>query len=72
MSKEHRIELKAVNSSGKQILCIQNGEIEGQEEFYFTLCGEYRNEKDFQIDFDCLSRKEFEMIVYKMLDMLKK
>lgn len=49
--------LTAKNSSGEQTLHLTSDETE--QEFWFTLCGEYKGER-IQIDFDTMSRTELE------------
>jgi len=69
--KETRIKLKAVNSSQDMDFLIQKGIVEGEEEYYFTLCGSYNGKEDMQVDFDCLTPDQFRDFVAKCYKLLK-
>ena len=69
--KEETLSLKAVNSGQNMDFFIQKGEVDGEEEYYFTLCGNYRGEEDMQVDFDCLTPDQFREFISKCYKLLK-
>ena len=57
------LKLKARNSSGEQTLHLTSAK--GEKEFWFTLCGEYRD-NPIQIDFDIMTREDLENLSVAM------
>ena len=68
--KEERIKLNVANSSQEMEFFIQKGEIDGEEEYYFTLCGKY-DDIDMQVDFDCLTADKFRVFIAKCYKLSK-
>jgi hypothetical protein len=69
--KEEKISLRAVNSSQDMDFFIQKGNIDNEDEYYFTLCGKYRDEENMQVDFDCMNPSEFREFIAKCYKLLK-
>jgi len=53
------IKLNAKNSNGDSTLWLQVQDVNGENEYYFTLCGDYKGKK-IQIDFDEITKTELE------------
>lgn len=68
---EKCIKLRSISSNEDMNLYIQKGENDGEEEYYFTLCGRYKKEEDIQIDFEYFTPESFRNFISECYKLLK-